>query len=152
MNIFLTNGWILLYWCNEGRLFGLNWLMNCEYLAFSWMPACVWVCLYHALTRNTMLVCWYRARATLIRCFCPPDRLMPCIKKGDLNCCKCEHSTSCLKNNIILAALPTRSPISVWSPCGRMSISGWREQASITALYLWDKNTNRIQLRMESSC
>lgn len=30
----------------------------------------------------------------------------------------------------------TLSPISVWSPCGRMSMSGWREQASMTALYL----------------
>lgn len=30
----------------------------------------------------------------------------------------------------------TRSPTSVWSPCGRMSMSGCREQASITALYL----------------
>lgn len=30
----------------------------------------------------------------------------------------------------------TRSPISVWSPKGSRSMSGWREQASITALYL----------------
>lgn len=33
----------------------------------------------------------------------------------------------------------TRSPISVWSPWGRMSMSGSREHASITALYLDNK-------------
>lgn len=33
-------------------------------------------------------------------------------------------------------APPTRSPISVWSPKGSRSMSGCREQASITALYL----------------
>lgn len=34
----------------------------------------------------------------------------------------------------------TRSPISVWSPKGSRSMSGWREQASITALYLQKKH------------
>lgn len=32
--------------------------------------------------------------------------------------------------------LRTRSPIWVWSPWGRMSMSGCREQASMTILYL----------------
>lgn len=33
-------------------------------------------------------------------------------------------------------AILTRSPIWVWSPWGKMSMSGCREQASMTVLYL----------------
>lgn len=33
-----------------------------------------------SLTRKTTLVCWYKALATLIRCFWPPDRMMPCTR------------------------------------------------------------------------
>lgn len=36
----------------------------------------------------------------------------------------------------LLEALLTRSPIWVWSPWGRMSMSGCKEQASMTILYL----------------
>ena len=49
-----------------------------------------------------------------------------------------------LKTFVIISVVLTRSPISVWSPCGRMSMSGWREQASITALYLWRTNRDRL--------
>lgn len=43
---------------------------------------CVCVCAFR-VTRNTKLVCWYKALATLIRCFCPPDRMIPCIREQE---------------------------------------------------------------------
>lgn len=46
-------------------------------------------------------------------------------------------------------ALPTRSPISVWSLNGSRSMSGCREQASITALYLREKGKTGWSLKEE---
>lgn len=50
-----------------------------------------------------------------------------------------ETGASVRRHLWVFVAVLTRSPTSVWSPCGRMSMSGWREQASTTALYLEER-------------